>query len=278
MCFRRYTNYRRRQHYIGGNRINHHYWQRIVSSKSQHQPCGRSLSLKSKVFDILWKLQTCPYNEFYSYKLSWYTFWSHYYETSREVMCAVERCKIRFYRRSLFAWSPISGQNKTSEITYWCYAWLSMQIMYATKTIGSVPQREFQKPHCHLYELLHSDICEMPVNSGDGFKYFAYFSMALQSRIILFFFERNLTYIMFSLPLFRMELLITRPSEPTKGQNIWAKLSNHCANQMVFARNFRLPPLLKKWAWISVLTEHYWRKSDLWFWNQICSFRFGRWR
>lgn len=45
----------------------------------------------------------------------------------------------------------------------------------ATKTTRSVPRRKFQKPHRHLYELIHSDICEMPVISVDGFKYFALF-------------------------------------------------------------------------------------------------------
>jgi hypothetical protein len=45
----------------------------------------------------------------------------------------------------------------------------------STKTTRNVPRRKFKKPHRHLYELIHSDICEMPVKSVDGFKYFAVF-------------------------------------------------------------------------------------------------------
>lgn len=45
----------------------------------------------------------------------------------------------------------------------------------ATKATRNVPRRKFKNPHRHLYELLHSDICEMPIKSVDGFKYFALF-------------------------------------------------------------------------------------------------------
>lgn len=48
-------------------------------------------------------------------------------------------------------------------------------ICSATKTTRNFPKRKFKKPHRHLYELIHSDICEMPVISVDGFKYFALF-------------------------------------------------------------------------------------------------------
>ena len=45
----------------------------------------------------------------------------------------------------------------------------------ATKATRSKPKRKFQKPHRHLYELIHSDICEMPIISVDGYKCFALF-------------------------------------------------------------------------------------------------------
>ena len=48
-------------------------------------------------------------------------------------------------------------------------------ICNATKSTRNVPRRKFKKPHRHLYELIHSDICEMPIFSVDGFKYFALF-------------------------------------------------------------------------------------------------------
>ncbi len=48
-------------------------------------------------------------------------------------------------------------------------------ICNATKTTRDVPSRKFQKPHRHLYELIHTDICEMPVKSVEGFKYYALF-------------------------------------------------------------------------------------------------------
>lgn len=45
----------------------------------------------------------------------------------------------------------------------------------ATKATRNVPRRKFTTPHRHFYELIHSDICEMPTVSIDGFKYFAIF-------------------------------------------------------------------------------------------------------
>ena len=54
-------------------------------------------------------------------------------------------------------------------ITYPC------DICNATKATRNTPKRKFQKPHRHLYELIHSDMCEMPITSVDGFKYFALF-------------------------------------------------------------------------------------------------------
>ena len=48
-------------------------------------------------------------------------------------------------------------------------------ICNATKTTRNVPRRKFKKPHRHLYELIHTDVCEMPVRSVDGFKYFTVF-------------------------------------------------------------------------------------------------------
>lgn len=43
----------------------------------------------------------------------------------------------------------------------------------AVETTQNVPKRNFQNPHRHLCELLHSDIFEMAVCSYNGFKYFA---------------------------------------------------------------------------------------------------------
>lgn len=45
----------------------------------------------------------------------------------------------------------------------------------ATGSAQNVPRRTFRKPHWHLYELLPSDICEMPVISVDGNKYLGFF-------------------------------------------------------------------------------------------------------
>ena len=48
-------------------------------------------------------------------------------------------------------------------------------ICEVTKSNRCTRKRKFQKPHRHLYELIHSDICEMPITSVDGYKYFALF-------------------------------------------------------------------------------------------------------
>ena len=45
----------------------------------------------------------------------------------------------------------------------------------ATKATRNTPKRKFRKPHRNLYELVDSDICEMPVVSADGYKYFMLF-------------------------------------------------------------------------------------------------------
>jgi hypothetical protein len=43
------------------------------------------------------------------------------------------------------------------------------------KTTRKTPVRKYEKAHRHLYEVIHSDICQMPITSIDGFKYFAVF-------------------------------------------------------------------------------------------------------
>ena len=45
----------------------------------------------------------------------------------------------------------------------------------ASKSTRNRPKRNQAKLHRHLYELIHSDICELPILSIDGFKYFASF-------------------------------------------------------------------------------------------------------
>lgn len=59
--------------------------------------------------------------------------------------------------------------NTGVEINYPC------DICETTKATRNVPRRKHKKPHRHLYELIHTDICEMPVISVDGFRYFALF-------------------------------------------------------------------------------------------------------
>lgn len=45
-------------------------------------------------------------------------------------------------------------------------------VRHPTKITRNVPDRKFKKPHRHLYEFVHSDTCEIPIRSVDGFAYF----------------------------------------------------------------------------------------------------------
>ena len=59
--------------------------------------------------------------------------------------------------------------NTNTGMTYPC------DICNATKATCNTSKKRFRIEQRHLYELIDSDICEMPITSVDGFKYFALF-------------------------------------------------------------------------------------------------------
>lgn len=88
----------------------------------------------------------------------------------------------------------------------------------ATKATKNVSRRKLKEPHRHLYELLHTDICEMRLKSGNGFKFFDCLLMRLQGIATLFF-QKRLIFTEDFLTYLKIALLSYLPFVLTRGQN-----------------------------------------------------------
>ena len=94
-----------------------------------------------------------------------------------------------------------------------------------TKSPRNVPKRITPKPHRHVYELMHSDVCQMPVKSIDGYLYFSSFiDDASRYAHVILLKQKTDIYVGFE-SLLESGKQALLPCDQTKDKNIWQKSS-----------------------------------------------------